>query len=112
VVLLAAGAVAAAALGGMLGWMGKRLRAGSPPPAMVATAGPAVGAASAPSIGVEPLAPRPRLDQLAVPVPPAAVNAPAAAAETTPSPEEPARTERPRRRKKLVSDLAAKKNPF
>jgi serine/threonine protein kinase len=112
VVLLAAGAVAAAALGGMLGWMGKRLRAGSPPSAMVATAGPAVGAASAPSIGVEPLAPRPRLDQLAVPVPPAAVNAPAAAAETTPSPEEPARTERPRRRKKPVSNLAAKKNPF
>jgi serine/threonine protein kinase len=114
VVLLAAGAVAAAALGGMLGWMGKRLRAGSPPAAMMATVGPAVGAASAPSIGVEPLAPRLRPpEQLAVPVPPAAPNAPAAAAaETMPAPEELARIERPRRRKKLVSDLAAKKNPF
>jgi serine/threonine-protein kinase len=114
VVMLAAGAVVAAALGGGLGWAGKRLRGGQPA-AVIATAGPSIAAGAAPSIGVEPLAPRPRPEQLAVPVPPAAPVSPAASAtaETT-SPAEPAPAERPRRpaRKKVVGDLAAKKNPF
>ena len=119
VVMLAVGAVAAAALGGMLGWMGKRLRNGAPPAPVMAAAGPAAGTAAAPSIGVEPLAPRiPRPDQLAVPVPPAAppAVAPANPGETALSPEEQAKAERSKRiaagRRRVARDLAPKKNPF
>jgi serine/threonine protein kinase len=118
VMLLAAGAVAAAALGGMLGWMGKRLRAGPLPVSVMSAAGPAAGTSAAPSIGVEPLAPRiPGPDQLAVPVPPAVppAVAPAKPGETAMSPEERAKTERPRRTtagRRRVADLAPKKNPF
>ncbi len=119
-VLLAVGAVSAAALGGMLGWMGKRLRAGAPPASVVATAGPHGRAAAAPSIGVEPLAPRvPRPEQLAIPVPPAEPSARTAAvpAEATTTAEDRARLDRPKRtgsgrRRSIASDLAPKKNPF
>jgi serine/threonine protein kinase len=119
-VLLVVGAVSAAALGGMLGWMGKRLRGGAPPAAVMATAGPHGRSAAASSIGVEPLAPRvPRPEQLAIPVPPAEPPAPTAAepAGATTTAEERARLDRPKRagsgkRRSIASDLAPKKNPF
>jgi hypothetical protein len=104
----------------MLGWMGKRLRAGAPPASVVVTAGPHGRAAAAPSIGVEPLAPRvPRPEQLAIPVPPAEPPAAIAAdpAQATTTAEDRARLDRPKRtgsgkRRSIASDLAPKKNPF
>jgi serine/threonine-protein kinase len=125
--LLAGGAVAAAALGGVLGWVGKRLRAGTPP-AIVASAAPPSGAPVPRTIGVEPLAPRSLApDQVAVAVPPTRPADPPIAAG--PAPELPAapptadpavRPERPRRAtvaRRRPSDvdgplLPPKKNPF
>ena len=116
-VLLAAGAVAAAALGGMLGWMGKRLRAGT-----AAAGGDGHGrtggrAAAAPSIGVEPLAPAfPRPDQLAVPVPArgAARRGSRQPGRDHDVPRGAGQGERTggRGRRRAAIDLAAKKNPF
>ncbi len=111
VVMLAAGAVVAAVLGGVIGWAGKRLRAGAEPTAVAATSTGHSAAGSSNSIGVEPLGPRVvGSEQLAVPVPPAAPAGAATVPAAGATPE--AAGERPKRRKRVVSELAAKKNPF
>jgi serine/threonine-protein kinase len=130
VMLLGMGAVAAAALGGFLGWAGKRLR-GSDDSAMVVAAG-ASSSTRHPRTIVEPLPPRmppeplePAFRSSAGPTdlapPPAAAPelSPAPATGTAVAPAAAARLDGPRRpqiagprRSPRIADLPRKKNPF
>ena len=127
VLVLGLGAIAAAGLGGLLGWAGKKLRGGSSPEVIVA-AGPRQPARGGKTgvIGVEPLVrkPLPVASGQQVLVPPALPGARSAAPagpsteqphpETTTSAHPPRRPGDPSRRRSTASaaDLPRKKNPF